>query len=287
MDIWGLIITAAVIIISIVCLYYMYVFKNKASVNAIIDEAAQQSAFTPTIFKIYDKSTSTVCNRLIVVSPFDWYIWACRGELYIINPEGGIKCAANTTPAIQVLADQFLETCLKLNVNSILDSYVNGQVPYIAHYSIETTTFTILSALNLLMKEYITFDTTTSTDTTTKALNNNRSLLNRMRHLTESELKIPTQSATGVENFPAPTDFRVLSSDDVVKITTPRSPQNILNHYQKHTEKMKPHIEDFKTSYNLHELDPSHGSYITIRQHALDAHEKPARQVVTKPTIVE
>lgn len=259
----------------------MYVFRQKANVNGIIDEAEKRAEYTPTIFKIYDKSTNEICNRLIVVAPFDWYIWACRGELYILNPEGGIKCAANTTPAVQVLADQFLETCLKLNLNSILDVYVNGKIPYVVQYEITTTTFTILSALNILMKNYITFDVEKSAidiDTISamsrSVVVTNKQISSNIRHLTDADIL--------AENFISETDTdsnailnmsRVLSKSDVVAITTIRGSRNmseLYKNYYKHTSNLKPKINE-QYKYKVEDLDISHDKYITLRQHATDA----------------
>lgn len=271
MDIWVLVITVAIIIISIVCLYYMYVFKKAASVDNIIDEAARRAEYSPTIFKIYDKSTAEVCNRLIVVAPFDWYIWACRGELYILNPEGGIKCAANTTPAIQVLPDQFLETCLKLNLNSILDAYVNGHVPYVEPYEITTTTFTILSALNILMKKFITFG-----DTSPAA-----SKLTNMKHLTPHDILYENAGADVVDSSRS---FRVLSARSVISVTTSKNSKDLQKFYSKHMKAFKPKHGN-SSHFDTHELDPTHEQYITLRQHARDADKTAPKMNLPRPNI--
>lgn len=273
MDIWAVIIAIAVIIISCICLYYMYIFKQKASVDKIINEAARRAEYSPTIFKIYDKSTDDVCNRLIVVAPFDWYIWVCRGELYILNPEGGIKCAANTTPAIQVLSDQFLETCLKLNLNSILDTYVNGHAPYIEPYEITTKTFTILSALNILMKKFITFDIANTSTNPISAFSN-------MKHLTTEE--ILNENATAVDQIDSATNFRVLSAENVVKITNPKSGKNLQQQYAKHAPLPK---HNNNSSFNTHDLDLTHAQYITLRQHAQDANQNSPKMILPTPKL--
>lgn len=280
MNIWSIIITITVIIISIACLYYMYLFKRRANTDAIIDEAVLRAEYTPTIFKIYDKSTDEICNRFIVVSPFDWYIWACRGELYILNPESGIKCSPNTTPAVQVLKDQFLETCLKLNLNSILDVYVNGKTPYIVPYEIESTTFTILSALNILMKEYITFhvddDDDDDDDIQTRINNNNYPKLAKMRHLTGDDLMNDFFVTNIVDEHVKKRAYRVLSSEDVIKITTPRIPsaQNLSElqkYYSKHTAKMGSALEN---RLSIHDLNTTHKEYVTLKQqHANDLYQ--------------
>lgn len=264
----------------------MYVFKRKTNIDDIVNEATLRSEYSPTIFKIYDKSTETVCNRLIIVEPFDWYVWACRGELYILNPEGGIKCAANSTPAIQVLSDQFLETCLKLNLNSILDVYVNGKIPHIVSYEITTTTFTILSALNILMKDLITFNIDNNTSNIVK----NGGIFTKMTHLTDEDLLNDNANDDSVNIKPLENikTYRLLSESDVIKITNHknRNVSDLSTHYTRHTSKLRPKYDN-ADNFRSHELDKSHGSYITLRQHAVDAHETHPRMLLSQPKIIE
>lgn len=142
-------------------LVYICVKNKEVNIGGIVDHAAQEAAFNSSVFIIHDKSSDTVCNRLITVRPFDWTIWACRGELYILNPEGGIQCSAGRTPAVKVYGDRFVETCLTLSYDTIIGSYSTNNGAKIKHvpYEIEGTTFTILTALNILAKDWITFDT--------------------------------------------------------------------------------------------------------------------------------
>lgn len=83
-------------------------------------------------------------------------MWAIQGELYILNAEGIYSCPQDNTACIRVFEDQFVETCLGINYDNLLQSY--KRLPYVSvPYEIETTTFTIFSALNILAKKYITF----------------------------------------------------------------------------------------------------------------------------------
>lgn len=252
MDIWKITIAIFVILICFACLYYMSLFREKANVERVIDEASKRAEYTPTLFKIYDKSSDNVCDRLIVIAPFDWYLWAVRGELYILNPEGGIKCAQNTTPAIQVLADQFLETCLKLDLNSILDVYVNGKVPHVVSYEINETTFTILSAINILVRNYIYFDISTSASPST-----NGGILNRLKlkHLEDGD-DDDKSNIDGGDDDDAKTktnanhsrtkrslndkirNGRLLSGKDVINVTTTRGHSDLYKYYRLHTSEM-------------------------------------------------
>lgn len=148
-------------------LVYVWVKNKEVNIGGIVDNAVQEAAFNSNVFIIRDKSSSDVCNRLITVRPFDWTIWACRGELYILNPEGGIRCSAGHTPAVKVYADQFVETCLALSYDTIISSYSKNNGAKIKHvpYEIEGSTFNVLTALNVLAKDWITFDTAAQSTT--------------------------------------------------------------------------------------------------------------------------
>lgn len=142
-----------------ILIYMRHVRRRVVNLPRTIDRAVERSAFRPTVFRIYDKSSDAVCDRLIVVEPFDWYVWACRGQLFVLNPEGGsVKCQAGTTPAVRVLERQFYETCVNLDLDTLLRGYTTTGVLKEVPYDIEGTTFTILSALNILCKEWITFE---------------------------------------------------------------------------------------------------------------------------------
>lgn len=152
-----------VVIVCALCIFQAHALKPTVSVKGALQRAIEDSAFTPNQFKIYDLSTETVCNRLIVVAPFDWYVWAFRGEVYILSPERGTRCADYSAPAVQVFADRFVETCLTVDLDSILHQYVETIVPVMVPYEITERTFTILSALNLLFKRWIPLTTEDAT----------------------------------------------------------------------------------------------------------------------------
>lgn len=124
-----------------------------------VQNATHESIYNPTVFIIYDNSMPNHCNRLINVKPFDWWILACNDELYILNPEGGIQCPNTTSPAVRILDNQYIETCMNVSFDSIKRVYERFE-PIIVIYTIPTDSnkFTVLSALNLLVKEYITFN---------------------------------------------------------------------------------------------------------------------------------
>lgn len=254
MNAWNTVIILVVFAICLTCFVYMHFLNNKFNVNRIIDEAAHRSGFNPTQFQIYDKSTKEMCDRLIVVAPFDWYIWAVRGELYILNPEGGIRCAANTTPGIRVFADQFVETCLKLDFMSIMDLYVEGHIPKIVPYDIpeDATSFTILTALNLLVKDWITFDIEQDARITIYHL---PSKDNEVLGVFD-ENKRKKRSVVDIEG-------RELSPQNVITVTQ-QTPHDI-----SHAELHRSYLEHAAPSlYTYKELpEQNHPSFITARQH--------------------
>lgn len=161
------IIVVLVVLVCLMCLLYMLVISKKVNFSKFVNETVEKTSFKPTIFKIYDLSTKQACNRLIIVEPFTWYIWAIHGRLFILNPENGLKCFVGSMPAVQVFATQFVETCLKLDMNAMFLKYINGKIPIIVPYEITDTTFTVISALNILVKNYIYFDAFVETGTKT------------------------------------------------------------------------------------------------------------------------
>lgn len=147
------------IIIITVIVIIITVFSKSTKFDTIINYANEKSEYNPTRFIIYDKSTTDVCNRLIVVEPFDWVIFANNNELYVLNPEGNIRCALDRTPAVRVFENHFVETCLNMNYDVLKKAYDvkhDATVHYIP-YEITTNKFTILDALNILVKSLITF----------------------------------------------------------------------------------------------------------------------------------
>lgn len=144
-----------VVAIGTVCLCYMYALGQGTSVGGHVKRAVDQSPYHPTVFQIYDRSTEQKCNRLIVVEPFGWHIWAANDELYILNPERAIQCGPANTPAVQVFPDRFVETCLSVSLESIVRVYVGHLVPVEVPYTIDEPTFTVLSALNILLQQWI------------------------------------------------------------------------------------------------------------------------------------
>lgn len=180
------IVVLLIIVISSIILYS----KKNVNIRRIFDDAVYDSQYSHTEFIIYDRSSDAICNRLIVVKPFDWYIWACRDELYVLNPEGGVQCSADSVGAVRIFKDSFYEVCVMMSFQNILDLYMRPNVktkrryvPYSLNdigstsqharltkenfYEIENDinkedetkiTFTIFSALNELVKKWIKFN---------------------------------------------------------------------------------------------------------------------------------
>nr|AHW98269.1 PIF-4 [Nilaparvata lugens endogenous nudivirus] len=159
MEMWCNLLLMLFILVASIALCFVHNINKRTKINTILDKASIESEFNATIFQIYDRSTPKQCDRLIRIRPFDWYVWAVCGELYILNPEGVTQCGPGSTPAIQVFAEQFAEKCLSLNYDSILNPYIRLPAKHIDYSIGDTKTFTILSALNILVKKWITFNT--------------------------------------------------------------------------------------------------------------------------------
>lgn len=138
-----------------------------------VNDASELTRFEPTYFEIYDKSTNDeLCDRLIIVQPFSWVIWAKSGLVYILE-DTNLECPANYTPGTLVPNDvkvgddsttyNFKSVCINNLLENIISSYTSNIIPIKEHFSIEDLQsvpdkFTILDALNYLFTKYITMD---------------------------------------------------------------------------------------------------------------------------------
>lgn len=189
---WNLVLIVCVIVSLIaLCIVFILCKRSDLNIKGVLNNAVERSEFNPTVFSIYDRSTQTQCDRLIRVRPFDWYIWAIRGDLFILNPEGAIHCSTGTTPAVQVFAESFVETCLSSNYDTILNRYLHLPATQIEYTIKENDTFTILSALNILVDGWITFTTefvTTNNNNTTASNPLQQKRRRKKRSLAETKI---------------------------------------------------------------------------------------------------
>lgn len=137
-------------------LAYIAIKYNNFSLKNILNDSVKSSEYKPTIFEVYDKSNKETCDRLIVIKPFDWYLWNTNEELYVLNPENGMFCGAGSTPAIKILKSDYIKCCLKVDFDSIIRSYKQSS-KYEIEYEIDKPVFTIFTALNILCKKYLSF----------------------------------------------------------------------------------------------------------------------------------
>ncbi|UVT30881.1 ODV-E28 [Penaeus vannamei nudivirus] len=141
--------------------------NNPKTFERAIENASLKTQFNTTYFEIYDKSDESRCNRLIIVQPFKWHIWAINGQVFLLN-ESNKQCPLNYTPAIVVpstgtdLSNQvFKDLCINKVFNTVVTSYTDKIIPVKVDYSITELQqtpgkFTILDALNYLFTSYIT-----------------------------------------------------------------------------------------------------------------------------------
>ena len=154
-------------IILIGFILYMIVINKPDIIEKNVMKASRQTQFNPTYFEIYDKSTKTICDRIIIVQPFSWIIWAKAGFVYVVN-DTNYTCPTGTTPGIRIPTEvdtsKSIYTFDSVCINIVLDSILNGYrdvIPVKVPYDIEKlqqqpNKFTILDALNYLFTKYLT-----------------------------------------------------------------------------------------------------------------------------------
>lgn len=131
----------------------LYMERPKQFAYAI-NIASRNTEMKSTYFEIYDKSTEATCNRLIVVKPFDWYILARFGDIFILNQITD-RCDASSTPSSKIIdSDTFENVCVASSMVDIIDSYANARVVRIP-FRMGDVKFNILDALNMLANGYL------------------------------------------------------------------------------------------------------------------------------------
>ncbi|AJD20179.1 PIF-4 [Tipula oleracea nudivirus] len=157
-----------IIFVIVFLIVVIILFKNRPTlIDDAYNTASRETRFSPTYFLIYDNSTENNCDRLIVVEPFSWMIWATNNRVFIVEDAPGYNCPAGSTAAIRVTRNIFTMDveCIRITPSALLNLYKDPvKVPYDITNSSVPDKFTVLDALNILFTKYITMGDTEDID---------------------------------------------------------------------------------------------------------------------------
>lgn len=161
--------------IFVICILFMIYNCRLSTLPESIESASKSSQFKPTFFEIYS-ANETVCDRLIIVQPFGWYILAKSGAVFVLN-QSGYSCNLGTTPAVRIPTKgnsateelELMNVCLNFELSKLVNAYKLHK-KYTVYYTIEKlqseeNKFTVLDALNYLFTKYITQTATENNET--------------------------------------------------------------------------------------------------------------------------
>lgn len=173
-----------IILFTLCLLLYIFRISRRTNEYSAIQQAALDSEFKQCEFIIYDKSSKTVCDRLIIIEPFNWVLWNTRKNLFVLNPERDIQCSGHNNGAIRMLKEEFYETCLDVSYDYIVKNYMTiGSDDVNVHrvpYTINDRVFKITDAINRLMDlDLLSFDLTKTQYNATSSVSN-RFTFNRL-----------------------------------------------------------------------------------------------------------
>lgn len=145
-----------IILFTVCILLYILRIRKKTEETLTVQRAARDSEFKQCEFIIYDKSSKSQCDRLIIIEPFNWILWNTRNNLFVLNSERDIQCTGQNIGAVQMLYDEFYETCLDVSNDYIVKNYMSldsidvttARVPYVIYDRV----FKITDAVNELLK---------------------------------------------------------------------------------------------------------------------------------------
>lgn len=118
--------------------------------------ASERTRFAPVYFEIYDKSTAELCDRLIVVKPFNYFILAKNKQVWVLDSQM-IDCDSHEmaiTLAPNTSNGSWLNTCSTTLLSTLVDAYQTSP-PITVPINLTKGSFTVIDALNLLFKNYI------------------------------------------------------------------------------------------------------------------------------------
>jgi hypothetical protein len=168
------------IIVFIIILIILFLNKPTKILN-VHESAEEATRFATTFFLIYDKSLPDALDRLVVVEPFGWIIWAINNDIYILENTSAIQCQLGSSPAIKVTENIFsmVSICINIEPTALLNLYDDPvRVNYDVLDSSSPNRFTVLDALNILFREHLTvkFTNDTPDDATHKISTFNRQI---------------------------------------------------------------------------------------------------------------
>ena len=176
----------------VICIILLIVSKAKPTrfIQDQINIASRETQFGSTYFEIYDKTNTEdgICNRLIIVKPFEFQIWAKNGKIYILA-DTNFQCPPNYTPAALVpnviepnsSTYEFKSICIHMLLEDIISSYTSTISPVKISFDIQqlqehSEKFTIIDALNYLVNGYLTMDSPNKIED--KIYNKNNTIIN-------------------------------------------------------------------------------------------------------------
>ena len=145
------------LILFVVVMSFVFMYRPTKVLEHYAKTASGETRFEPMAYEIYDKSSDTNCDRLIIVQPFGWIIWAILGQVYVLN-DNNMECPPHSTSVSivpQTASGEFGATCLFYNAIDIVQLYANTPMTRVP-FTVEGNRFTILDALNNLFKFALT-----------------------------------------------------------------------------------------------------------------------------------
>lgn len=145
----GCVVLVLVLFLSGVILFY------KHPLSHLMNDMIQETSLRSTHLLIYDKSTKKYCNRLIVVMPFEWYVWVNNNMCQVILLHSPVNCPENTVPLAQIYEEQndITVKCGDINYQTIINLYTQHVTPRKLDYKITSERFNVADALNYLSQK--------------------------------------------------------------------------------------------------------------------------------------
>lgn len=152
----------------------VYLFSASNGIGDFVNSASDDAKFEPTYMVVYENSdiTKGICDRLIVIYPFMWYVLAYFGDVLVVDTINSSYCPRSAYTFVykvpHTVDGKFIGLCINFDLEDLLTYYSSNCKCYKIPYRVESlqsnaNCFTIIDVLNFLFKYYITINVESST----------------------------------------------------------------------------------------------------------------------------
>lgn len=140
------------VVVGLVSLF-LYTFQPNTT-SKVLARAFKGAEHTSHFVTVYENSTASVVDKLLVVNPYGWILWNYDGRLFVMNPEAGTGESAcpRGVGVFEVSSSinlTFTRRCVNVSLVDLVAFYQSRAVRSVVPFE-PTKVYTVLDLIELL-----------------------------------------------------------------------------------------------------------------------------------------